>query len=344
MRTHQLHLASPLTPIHPKSPRAARLSAFLTLLGMVLCALATSSAAAAATPPAAAPAGAPASREGGPPPIIGATSAAPATGGAASTPAVTTTAPSAAMPAVLRPDGQGRPGAPPSPEPTYGDYVQPQPVVIAQGSATGPLEHPHYQAAPPVSHASDQPIVSSTAPRAVMSPVARPTVTQLASGGSFVASSGSPAPPARPRPPAHQPGSVIGLGLPIHPVLARAPAPIAVSVPLVNVYIGSEAALARHPAGKASLAQAAVVGPSGLSATTMSPFGVDAPLQPGSAVVFGNGAPTTSAGAGAPLLGLNAVLAAMTLLAGLSWRRRSWQLPVLHGESALLSSAPDRPG
>jgi hypothetical protein len=38
------------------------------------------------------------------------------------------------------------------------------------------------------------------------------------------------------------------------------------------------------------------------------------------------------------------MLAAMTLLAAVAWRRRSWDLSAVRGESALVSFARDRPG
>jgi hypothetical protein len=121
------------------------------------------------------------------------------------------------------------------------------------------------------------------------------------------------------------------------PILA-----VAVAVPIVDVYVGSSAGRTRHIGAKPAGAMPPLVGPSGLGAVSVSPFGAT-PGAPGMPVQFGD-APFSSTGGSMPLLGLDTMLAAMMLLAGITWRRRSWELPVLKGESALLSSALDRPG
>jgi hypothetical protein len=238
-------------------------------------------------------------------------------------------------------------------QPTPGDAtLQPQQVVIAAGSATTPIEHPTRDpSGPSTGHASpDQPVVSTTRPPA---PAVRATVTQLASGGPFVAaSSAAAAQPATPQP-THGDGAqaqqvVLADGGPApRGAGVRPPAPLvsiaAMSLPVVGVYIG-RATSPRHADAKTS--QGSVepqVGPSGLTATSSSPFGSGSFDHPGGAALLGN-APFSSPGGSVPLLGLNAMLAAVTLLAGLTWRRRSWDLPVLRGESALLASALDRPG
>jgi hypothetical protein len=119
---------------------------------------------------------------------------------------------------------------------------------------------------------------------------------------------------------------------------------LSVSVPLVGVYI-SGATSARHPGQKPSAAPVDTVGPAGLPATTVTPFGAGPLPQPGGmTALYGNVPFSSSGGTMAPLIQLSALLAAMTLLAGISWRRRSWDLPVLAGDSALLASALDRPG
>ncbi|MCA1690160.1 MAG: hypothetical protein LC720_06925 [Actinobacteria bacterium] len=160
-----------------------------------------------ATAPAAAPDPAPAATSPAP-----ATSAAPApatpspagagsTGGAPSDPPASPE--SAASPLATEPVTQ---------RPTPGDAtLQPQQVVIAAGSATTPIDHPsHDQAGPPAGHAAlDQPVVSTTRPTA---PAVRATVTQLASGGPFVAASSSAPEPATQRP-AH------GAGVQAQPVI-----------------------------------------------------------------------------------------------------------------------------
>jgi hypothetical protein len=232
--------------------------------------------------------------------------------------------------------------------PMYADGVlQAQPVVIAQGSSEAPIGHPSHDSPtpPPPRPSIDAPIIGTSryAPSAP-----RAAVTQLASGGPFITTGLAAAGHTLQRPAVHQtsPSSPLGLGLPIGAYAQRpiAPLVVGVSVPLVGVYISSETST-HHPDEKASPQAAPQFGPSGLGTTTLAAIGPGPLQQPGGPAVFGNSAPTSSSGGSSSVLfGLNAMLAAMTLLAGMSWRRRSWGRPVLRGESALLSSALDRPG
>ncbi|MGI8803912.1 MAG: hypothetical protein ACR2KV_17405, partial [Solirubrobacteraceae bacterium] len=238
-----------------------------------------------------------------------------------------------------------------TPVPPIGDDIQAQPAIIAVGSANAPLEQPtHYpnhgspsSGGPPSSgqHPNlEQPIVSSTTNRVS---AYRPEVTQLASGGPLVTSgAASPAAPAT-RPAAHRAASINSLLLyAMGPAVPRVAPAVDVSVSQLDLYVTS-ATSARHP-GQKSSPYAPPVSPAGVPASTISPLGSGAPDRPGVAAgLFGN-APFSSSASSAPLLGLNALLAAVTLLSGMAWRRRSWDLPVFHGESALLSSALDRPG
>jgi hypothetical protein len=336
----------------------------ISLLVLVLSLLTAASAAGAAAAPTATSPAAPAAAGTDP-----ATQPAAADPTPAATPSPDPAASAAPAPADAAPADAGSTGGTPSdasgdPEsavsplatepvtqqPTPGEAtLQPQQVVIAAGSAATPIEHPSRDpSGPPAAHASaDQPVVSTTHTPA---PAVRATVTQLASGGPFVAASSSAAAPVTQRP---TPGDatlqpqqlVLANGSAAARGAATPPAALvpiaAMSVPLVGVYIG-RATSPHHADAKASPAVPAPPGPSGLAATASSPFGSGSFDHPGG-VFFGN-APFSSPAGSVPLLGLNAMLAAVTLLAGLTWRRRSWDLPVLRGESALLASALDRPG
>jgi hypothetical protein len=65
------------------------------------------------------------------------------------------------------------------------------------------------------------------------------------------------------------------------------------------------------------------------------------PGGPANTTLFGSA--SGSAG-GTSLLGIDALFAFAVLIAGAAWRRRSWDLPVLARQSALLCLALDRPG
>jgi hypothetical protein len=68
-----------------------------------------------------------------------------------------------------------------------------------------------------------------------------------------------------------------------------------------------------------------------------------APAPGGSSntTLYGSGSGSSG---GTALLGVDSLLAIAVLLVGATWRRRSWDLPVLPRQSALLSLALDRPG
>jgi hypothetical protein len=337
-----------VTSTPQRADRSAPLRALLALFVLVFAALSAATAAAATSP--ADPTSSGSTVLASPDPSGSPASATP-TASAASVPAPETTAagPAGGAPAVAGPSAGPSPilisdGAPP-----LAADVRAQPTVLAAGSGDSPVG-PTTTGTSGSRSIQDQPIVSTTTRR--LSPIFKPTVTQLASGGPFVAASGSSADPAPATPPVVRSGAsrrpITGPGpmlpLSIAPPAGAAPAAAAVSVPLVDVYIGG-ATSARHPGQKPTPSAAEPVGPAGLPATTISPFGVNPPQMPGGMTpLFGN-APFSSTGAGiAPLVPLSAMLAAMTLVAGLAGRRRSWDLPVLLGESALLSSALDRPG
>ncbi len=318
-----------MTPSKPRALRPARICRLGVLLALLLVAL-------TATAAAAAPADDPAAVESATPVVTGdqATPTGPSatdpTAGAVAAPASDGSAPAPTITAAVT--------APATPAQTTGNDIQPESPVLAAGAADAPIPRPA-RAAPAPRPTLIAPIISSS-PRPP-APSVRATVTQLASGGPFVAASGHSGRTAAVRRAAHRsvgPHSYISL---IASRTVTAPI-VAVAVPIVGVYVGSQAGTPRHIDAKPTLATAPHVGPSGLGAVTLSPFGA-APGMATMPVQFGD-APFSTTGGSMPLLGLDTMLAAMMLLAGISWRRRSWALPVLRGESALLASALDRPG
>ena len=331
-----------MTTTYQISARTAAVRPLLAAILLVIAAL-TASSAAAATSTIVADA----------PGSAGAPTASVASAASVPAPQTTTAGPSAASPVQV---GQTRilsaAPAPAGPASVAGD-VRAQPAVIAAGSSSAPLGHPSRSATAggstggsTVSKPSPDQLIVSTIHHA--SPEARQAVAQLSSGGPLVAASGAAA-PARVVPPAPPRAAMPHKGFAAPaitvPRFVAAPAQVlAVSVPLIGVYMGP-ATSARHPGEKPSIAPAESVSPSGLPATTITAFGTAPLRQPGGmTALYGNVPFSSSGGLMAPLIQLSALLAAMTLLAGMSWRRRSWDLPALAGESALLASALDRPG
>jgi hypothetical protein len=318
-----------VTPSKPRALRPARTCRLATLFALLLLALtATAAAAAPADDSAAVQSPTPAATDDqATATIASATDPTAATTGAVAAPAADDSASAPTITAAT---------APATPSQTTGNDIRPEPPVLAAGAADAPISRPARAAAAP-RPTLNAPIISSS-PRP---PSVRATVTQLASGGPFVASSGHGGRTAAVRrgaPPRFGPRSYIAL---IAPRTVSAPI-VAVAVPIVGVYVGSQAGTPRHIDAKPTAAMPPQIGPSGLGAVTLSPFGA-APGMATMPVQFGD-APFSSTGGSMPLLGLDTMLAAMMLLAGISWGRRSWELPVLKGESALLSSALDRPG
>jgi hypothetical protein len=314
-----------VTTTHQISARIAAVRPLLAAIVLIIAALTASSAAAATSTIVADPSGSP-------------------TASVASVPApeTATAGPAGASPAQA---GQSpilyAAPTPAGPSAVAGE-VRAQPAVIAPGSSAAPLGHPTRSAGGPTGSSTvsrpspDQSIVSTTHHA---SSDLRPAVAQLSSGGPLVEASGSAAAAAPAR---NAAAPYRGFAAPAFavPRFVAAPAPVLiVSVPLVGVYL-SGATSAHHPGQKPSVAPVDPVG-----AATVTPFGAGPLPQPGGmTALYGNVPFSSSGGTMAPLLPLSAVLAAMTLLAGMSWRRRSWDLPVLAGESALLASALDRPG
>jgi hypothetical protein len=317
-----------VTTTHQIPARVAAVRSLLAAIVLVLAALTASSAAAATSTIVADPSGSP-------------------TASVASVPApeTTTAGPSGASPAQAGQSPILYSAAPSQPGPSaVAGEVRAQPAVIAPGSSNAPLGHPTRSAGASTGSrpSPDQSIVSTTHHA---SPDFRPAVAQLSSGGPLVEASGSAAAAARVVAPAPRLAapyrSVAAPAITVRRSVALPDPVLAVSVPLVGVYISS-ATSARHPGQKPSAAPA---DPVGIPAATVTPFGAGPLPQPGGmTALYGNVPFSSSAGTMAPLIQLSALLAAMTLLAGISWRRRSWDLPVLAGDSALLASALDRPG
>jgi hypothetical protein len=93
-----------------------------------------------------------------------------------------------------------------------------------------------------------------------------------------------------------------------------------------------------HPT--ASLGE--VDAPTGLAGLVPTdPRPAPAPGGPSNTTLYGSGSGSSG---GMALLGVDSLLAIAVLLVGAAWRRRSWDLPVLPRQSALLSLALDRPG
>lgn len=326
-----------MTPSKPRALRQARACQLVTLLALLVVGLTATPAVAAPVDGSTGAVQSPsATGDQGTATIASATD--PTATGAVAAPADDSATPADTSVAVspITAAASTPPAAAPTSPQTSGNDIRPDSPVLAPGAADAPISRPAHVAATP-RPALEAPIISSSPRPPAHAP--RATVTQLASGGPIVASSGTAA--------ARRAGHRLATGAPqtfLH-LIAQRPiaAPIlAVAVPIVDVYVGSAAGRPRHIDAKPTGAMAPLVGPSGLAAVSVSPFGAS-PGAPGMPVQFGD-APFSSTGGSMPLLGLDTMLAAMMLLAAMSWRRRAWELPVLKGESALLSSALDRPG
>lgn len=255
-----------------------------------------------------------------------ATSAAPGTA-SASAPAIIDGGPSAAA-------GSGA-----------GSDIRPQSPVLAAGAADTPLAHPaHYAAVPASSGGILAPPIVSTSHRHA-APL-KAALTQLDSGGPLINSSGVTG-AANSRAPGAQPVAPVSLRLHTGQNSQRTGAAlIAVSVPIVGVFVSSQAgASAAHRDGAKSLdTTGRTRGPSGLDPTSVSPLGHGPAGQTGAAAAMFGNAPFSSGASTSPLLGLDTMLVAMLAIVAIVWCRRARDLPLLQGESALFSMALDRPG
>ncbi len=247
--------------------------------------------------------------------------------------------------------GQGPSGpaaAPAAAPPAGGGPVRDAPAVLAAGASAAPVGRPSAPAAP--RGPFDTQIITNVGHRPPASSP-RPAVAQLDSGGPLVGSAGGPGAPVTklvahlPASSAPGPGAVAALsgGLPLFAAPAAAAArALSVSVAMEGVYL-SASTIARRPGQRSPAVAAPLIGPAGLGSVSLdSPWGSGSPVPGGSAWL--GGAPVSSSGAsGVSLSGLTAVLAAMMLLAGVSWRQ-PWLWPQAGLSSLLAASALDRPG
>lgn len=191
----------------------------------------------------------------------------------------------------------------------------------------------------------ESPIVGSTSHRPSASP--RAALAQLQSGGPIVALSGTAGDPTRST---HSREVVTGTARGSRAYGSRAPiaagSTIQINAPGVSLYIPQNAA--RRPASDTrtasparNLPQAGRPGAGYSGLLPADPRPAPSPSGPANTTLFGSG---SGPAGGSSLLGIDALFAIAALLVGAAWRRRSWDLPVLARQSALLSLALDRPG
>jgi hypothetical protein len=195
--------------------------------------------------------------------------------------------------------------------------------------------------------ANVEPIVAvgSSGPRPAES---RATVTQLQSGGPIVALSGSrAAPTARHHVAPSAASGSVGRSSRSYRQSAPVSTTIVVNAPGVHFQISPTTTRrpssgdTRQTAPGHAAEQVGIPGNALAGLLPLDPRPVPAPGGPANTTLFGSA--SGSAG-GSALLGIDALFTVAVLLAGAAWRRRSWDLPVLPGQSALLSLALDRPG
>jgi hypothetical protein len=133
---------------------------------------------------------------------------------------------------------------------------------------------------------------------------------------------------------------------------AKAPVPVSstleINVPGVHFFISQTSARKpTFPGTRSTPANPAVVREIGTPGTGLAgllssdPRTAPVPGGPANTMLFGNASGPAGISA---LLGIDALLTIAVLLVGAAWLRRSWDLPVLPRQSALLSLALDRPG
>ncbi len=308
---------------HRPPTDSARITGLVAVLVLLFSAL-SAGAAVAASPVAGSSVAGSSSPDGAP--VVGTTTA---TGASAPAPSgfIVSSAPSG-------------PVAAPAPAHTAAPVARSQPTIIAPNSGDAAVGRPSHQAERPVT--SQVTVVSSVVATASAPPV-KPAVVQLDSAGPLVAS-------AVGRPPAatvgrRQPAVAAMLrGLPLFPTAPPAARTASVSVAVEGVYLSASTS-ARRP-GQRPLAPVAgpLMGPAGLGSVSLgSPWGPGSSVRDGWAWL-GNAPLSSSGPTGVSLLGATAVLAAMTLLAAVTWRRGPWVWPELGFQSLLCSAVLDRPG
>jgi hypothetical protein len=198
----------------------------------------------------------------------------------------------------------------------------------------------------------ESPIVGSTS-RHEYAPPVRTTLAQLQADGPIVAASGvviagKHRAAARPT----RAAAFLGAG-PTYTPKAPIAASSTVEINTAGVHVYINPTIARRPSTADTRGNAAGPPPARTAGSVGAPgsgFAGLLPNDPRPAPTPGGpanpglfGAASGSAG-GIALLGIDVLLTAAVLLAGAQWRRRSWDLPVLARQSALLSLALDRPG
>jgi hypothetical protein len=121
----------------------------------------------------------------------------------------------------------------------------------------------------------------------------------------------------------------------------RPAARVSVSVPMEGVFLSGSTSARRPGQRPLAVVGGSPVGPAGLGSVSLgSPFG---PPAVGGSAWLGSAPASSSGASGVSLLGLNALLAVLTVLVAGAWRR-SWVWPEVGVESLVLVSALDRPG
>ncbi len=183
------------------------------------------------------------------------------------------------------------------------------------------------------------------------------SLAQIQASGPIVASSGTAAvarvaKPAR-RHSIRQPSPVWFLVVHAHhaakvPVAPPVSSTVEINAPGVHVFISQTSARRpASPANRAAPTDPAVVSQIGTPGRGLAgllssdPPSVPVPGGPANTMLYGNASGPAGVGS---LLGVDALLTLAVLLVGAVWLRRSWDLPVLPRQSALLSLALDRPG
>jgi len=193
-------------------------------------------------------------------------------------------------------------------------------------------------------------IVDSTSRRPA-EPAGRATVTQLQSGGPIVALSGTAVVVTHAVHRTTSTRRTRAAGVPrAYAQALRSSGPVAASSIVqvnaagVNVFISANTA--RRPsaanAHPVAVDRGQIGSPGSLDGLLpTSPRPDPSPGGPANTTLFGSA--SGSAG-GSSLLGIDALLAIAAVISAAAWRRRSWDLPLLPRQSALLSLALDRPG
>ena len=318
-----------VTQAHWTTTCAGRIRAVLALVVACACGALASGASAVTADPA------------GGAPVIGSASG-PQVASAASAPAP---GPSQSSNVIIVGQAPNGPAAP-APAPASGGPVRYEPAVLAAGASADPVGRP---SGPPAARGPIDTQIVTTAPHRLLPSSPRPSVAQLDSGGPLVGSaagSGAAAAKVQVRRPAPAPATgLAALSRPL-PLFTAPPAavhPLSVSVAMEGVYLSASTS-AHRPGQRAPAAAGPPVGPAGLGSVTLaSPWGPGSPA-PGGSAWLGNAPASSPSTSGISLSGLTAVLAAMTLLAGVSWRRRPCLWPQDGLNSLLSASALDRPG